>query len=178
MICQHSGRSPNIHWYNIFQFVRHLQYHLQLMLRPWIKSDFFKPNLKCSILNSSINFSKVLYTSLSTFFENTGSIETCLKLLTFIEFPDLNKGLTLASSMPSGKTPCIKQILQISKRGCNMMEDDDLMCWASSSSYPTALCFKHLQWFLWWNSFQKYWIHNLGFQVPGRGNGWLRYAIG
>ena len=50
----------------------------------------------------------------------------------------------MSSFMPSGKTPCVKERLQICKRGCNMMEDDDLMCWASNSSYPTALCFKHL----------------------------------
>ena len=57
-----------------------------------VEWNFLKPNWKSySILNFSINFNKRLYISLSKIFYSTGSIETGLKLLTFIEFPDLNK---------------------------------------------------------------------------------------
>ena len=50
-------------------------------------------------------------------FDDRRSIETGLKSLTFMEFPDLYKGITLASFVASGKTPRVKEILQVCKRG-------------------------------------------------------------
>ena len=53
------------------------------------------------------------------------------------------------------KTPWIKERLHTCKRGCNMIEDGNLICCASSYSYATRMCFGYWNFFWIWFSLPR-----------------------